>query len=197
MPRGLRPSIARISTNSPRRTTATPARSRSRQPAPGPWPPPSNSPGANGPSSIPGATRDLIASLAEGVSRYAATVARLVPGADVIVQLDEPALPAVLQGLLPTASGYGAIRAVDPQVVAQGLRTVVAAHAGPVVIHCCHPAAPIPLLRGSGASALALDVTEASAARWESLAATVESGVTLYAGCLPTTAARPSKRVAA
>ncbi|MBK6887738.1 MAG: methionine synthase [Tetrasphaera sp.] len=134
----------------------------------------------------PGATRDLIASLAEGVSRYAATVARLVPGADVIVQLDEPALPAVLQGLLPTASGYGAIRAVDPQVVAQGLRTVVAAHAGPVVIHCCHPAAPIPLLRGSGASALALDVTEASAARWESLAATVESGVTLYAGCLPT-----------
>ena len=33
-----------------------------------------------------------------------------------VLQLDEPGLPAVLAGRLPTASGYGVLRAVDPQV---------------------------------------------------------------------------------
>lgn len=137
--------------------------------------------------SDPGATRDLIASLTEGIVRHAADVTRLIPGAEVIVQLDEPSLPAVLQGLLPSASGYGRLRAVDPQVVATGLRSLTTAQPGPVVIHSCHPDAPIPLLRGTGATALALDVTAAGPARWESLAATLESGVGLYAGVLPST----------
>jgi len=62
--------------------------------------------------SDPGATRDLLASLSEGISRYAADARRLIPGADLVIQLDEPSLPAVLQGLLPNASGYGRVRAV-------------------------------------------------------------------------------------
>lgn len=136
--------------------------------------------------SDPGATRDLLASLSEGISRYAADARRLIPGADLVIQLDEPSLPAVLQGLLPNASGYGRVRAVDPQVVGTGLRALVEAQSAPVVIHCCHPSAPIPLLRNTAAAALALDVTDATPARWESLAATIESGIGLYAGALPT-----------
>jgi hypothetical protein len=54
------------------------------------------------------------------------------------------------------------------------------------VVHCCHPAAPLPLLRGTGADALAVDLTTASPARWESVAATLDSGTTVYAGVLPT-----------
>ncbi|MBR7744573.1 methionine synthase [Phycicoccus sp. BSK3Z-2] len=133
-----------------------------------------------------GATADLRASLAEGVLAYVADVRRLVPGAEVTVQVDEPSLPAVLEGSLPTASGYGRVRAVDPQVVASGLRDLLAALDGPTVLHSCHPRAPLPLLRGVGASALALDLVDASPTRWESVAATLDAGIGVVAGVLAT-----------
>lgn len=133
-----------------------------------------------------GASADLVASLAEGAAAFVADVRRLVPGAEVVLQVDEPSLPAVLEGSLPTSSGYDRVRAVDPQVVAEGLRAVLAAHDGPTVLHCCHPRAPIPLLRGTGAGALAVDLTDASPARWESVAATLEAGTGLHAGVLAT-----------
>lgn len=135
--------------------------------------------------SDPGATRDLIASLTEGIAAYSVDVRRLVPGAEPIVQLDEPSLPAVLAGVVPTASGYGRLRAVDAQVVAAGLRSLIEGQYGSVVIHCCHRDAPIPLLRSVGASALALDLTAVGPARWESVAASLEAGLGLYAGVLP------------
>ena len=43
----------------------------------------------------PGAVADLTASLAEGAAAFAADVAKRVPGARLVVQFDEPALPAV------------------------------------------------------------------------------------------------------
>jgi methionine synthase II (cobalamin-independent) len=133
-----------------------------------------------------GAVVDLVASLAEGVAAHVAAVRRLVPGADVILQLDEPSLPAVLEGSLPTASGYGRVRVVEAQVVAAGLRDVLAAHDGPTVVHSCHPRTPLPLLRSTGAGALAIDLTSASPARWESVAATLESGTGIRAGVFAT-----------
>ncbi|HYN30027.1 MAG TPA: methionine synthase [Dermatophilaceae bacterium] len=133
-----------------------------------------------------GAARYLVESLAEGVRSHLGEVTRLVPGSRPVLQVDEPSLPAVLSGELPTASDYGRLPAVDPQVAAHGLQAVLAAAGDlPTVIHCCHPRAPLPLLRGVGPGAVALDLTGASAARWESVAATVEAGVALYAGCLP------------
>jgi hypothetical protein len=42
------------------------------------------------------------------------------------------------------------------------------------------------LLRATGVGAVALDVTALTPARWESIAATVEDVVAVYAGCLPT-----------
>ncbi|HSF97846.1 MAG TPA: methionine synthase [Ornithinibacter sp.] len=133
-----------------------------------------------------GAVGELTASLADGIQGYVADVRRLVPGADVVLQVDEPSLPAVLEGSLPTSSGYGRVRAIDPHDVMRGLEGVLAAHTGDTVVHCCHPAAPLPLLRATGAGALAIDVTAATPARWESIAATLEAGTGLYAGCLPT-----------
>ena len=55
----------------------------------------------------PGARRDLAQSLAEGLAAHVAAVAARVPGATVLLQLDEPSVPAVLQGGLPTVSGFG------------------------------------------------------------------------------------------
>jgi hypothetical protein len=136
----------------------------------------------------PGAVRDLVGSLAEGLAAHLAVVRALVPGARLVVQLDEPSLPAVLAGRLPTASGYGHLRPVDPQVASAGLRDVLAAAGeAPTVLHCCDPAAPLPLLRTTGVHAVSLDVTGLRPAQWESVAATVEAGVQLWAGCLPTT----------
>jgi methionine synthase II (cobalamin-independent) len=141
-----------------------------------------------------GATRDLVASLAEGVRTHLAEVQRLLPAARLVLQLDEPGLPAVLAGRLPTASGYGHLRPVDPQAAADGLRDVLsAAGERATLVHCCHPDVPLPLLRQSGAGGVALDTTALTPARWESVAATVESGTTLYAGCLPTDGTRTTR----
>lgn len=133
-----------------------------------------------------GAVRDLRSSLAEGVLGHLAEVERLLPGVDLDLQLDEPSLPAVLAGRLPTASGYGRVPPIDSQLVRDGLREVVdAVGERGVIVHCCDPAAPLPLLRETGA-AVAIDTTRLSPMQWESVAATVESGVALVAGCMAT-----------
>ncbi|HEY9522040.1 MAG TPA: methionine synthase, partial [Thermopolyspora sp.] len=60
----------------------------------------------------PGAVRDLTESLAEGLAAQVALVRRRVPGAtEIVVQLDEPGLPGVLSGTVPTASGFGRLAA--------------------------------------------------------------------------------------
>ena len=134
-----------------------------------------------------GATRDLIGSLAEGLRVHLGELARLVPKATLVVQIDEPGLPSVLSGELPTASGFGRIRAVEPMVAAEGLRDVVAA-AGDrhTVVHCCASDVPLVVLRDTGVKAVSLDTSLLSPKGWESVAATVESGVELWAGVVPT-----------
>jgi methionine synthase II (cobalamin-independent) len=134
-----------------------------------------------------GATRDLIASLGEGLRVHLGELGRLVPKANLVVQIDEPGLPSVLSGQLPTASGFGRIRAIDPTVATEGLRDVVAA-AGDrhTVVHCCAADVPLALLRNTGVKAVSLDTRLLGAKGWESVAATVESGVDLWAGVVPT-----------
>ncbi|WP_347353391.1 methionine synthase [Intrasporangium sp.] len=137
-----------------------------------------------------GAARDLVESLAEGVRGHVAAVRGLVPGAEVVLQVDEPSLPAVLDGRLPTASGFGRLPAVDPQVALAGLRTVLAAHEGPTVVHCCAARPPLPLLRSAGPTALSLDCTLLGPRGWEGVAVAAESGIRLHAGIVPTDGAR-------
>ena len=52
----------------------------------------------------PGAVADLTSSLAEGLAAHVAAVRGRLPDATILLQLDEPALPAVLAGSVPTAS---------------------------------------------------------------------------------------------
>ncbi|MEZ0494360.1 methionine synthase [Kineococcus sp. TBRC 1896] len=136
----------------------------------------------------PGARRDVVASLAEGLSRHVADVRRLVPGAQVVAHVEEPSLAAVLAGRLPTQSGYGTLRAVDRAEVRDGLRDVLtavrSAGADPVV-RLDPREAPWSLVREAGAAGVALPVRDLGPAGWESVAACVEDGLRLWAGALP------------
>jgi Cobalamin-independent synthase, Catalytic domain len=130
-----------------------------------------------------GACRDLAASLTEGLRLHLAEVRRRVPGARVVLQLDEPSLTAVLRGQVRTASGYRTHRAVDRQVVEGTLRDVIGAHGGgPVVVHSCAPDVPFALLRRAGAAAVSFDFTLLTERDDETIGEAVEGGTRLFAG---------------
>jgi hypothetical protein len=106
----------------------------------------------------PGAVREFTASLQEGLRTHVAEVAART-GAQVLVQLDEPTLPAVLAGVLPTASGYGTVRSVGRNEAQDALRDFVSALGVPVVLHCCADRPPVRLLAGTGAAGVGIDAT--------------------------------------
>jgi methionine synthase II (cobalamin-independent) len=137
-----------------------------------------------------GACRDLVESLAEGVRLHVAAVRALVPGAQIVLQVDEPSLPTVLAGRLPTSSGWGRLPSLDPQVAAAGLMTVLGAHEGDTVLHCCDAEPPVPLLRAAGPTALSLDTSLLRPRAWEGVAVAVEDGIRLHAGLVPTDGSR-------
>ncbi|MEU1802220.1 methionine synthase [Streptomyces sp. NPDC019937] len=135
--------------------------------------------------SDPGACRDLTASLAEGVRAHLAEVRRRLPGAEVVLQLDEPSLTAVLTGTVRTASGYRTHAAVDRGVVEGGLRDLVAAAEAPVVVHSCAPGVPFGLLRRSGASGISFDFSLLTEREEEAIGEAVEGGTALFVGAVP------------
>ncbi len=144
----------------------------------------------------PGAVKDLTGSLAEGLARHVAEVGRRVPGAAVLLQLDEPSLPAVLAGRIPTESGFGTLRVVESSTARDALASVVAAAGVPVVVHCCAPAVPVSLIRSTGALGVALDLSLGPAL--DPLGEALDAGFGLFAGAFPAVGPPPpAERVAA
>ncbi|HEX5565861.1 MAG TPA: methionine synthase [Streptomyces sp.] len=135
-----------------------------------------------------GACRYLAGSLAEGLRDHLAQVRRRVPGATVVLQLDEPSLTAVLTGRVSTASGYRTHAAVDRAVVEETLREVVrAAGDSPVVVHSCAPGVPFALLRRAGADGISFDLSLLTEREDEAIGEAVEGGTALFAGVVPGT----------
>ncbi|MEU1744934.1 methionine synthase [Micromonospora arida] len=132
----------------------------------------------------PGAVRDLTGSLAEGLRAHVAAVARRLPQASVLLQLDEPSLPTVLAGRVPTESGLGAYRAVESVDAAALLRVVVEAVGVPTLVHCCAPDVPLELIRSAGAVAVALDLDLVT--KLDPLGEAIDAGLGLLAGAAPT-----------
>lgn len=143
----------------------------------------------------PGAVRDLAESLTEGVREHVAGVRRRVPGASVVVQFDEPTLPAVLAGALPTASGYGTVRAIDAATAERVLGEVLSAvPADARAVHCCASGVPVDLLRSAGADAVAVDASLLRTEGYDALGSAVEAGVALWLGVVPATDATVDHR---
>lgn len=135
-----------------------------------------------------GARRDLAASLAAGVGSYLSRVASAVPGARLVVQLDEPEIAAVLAGTIPTSSGYRTLRAVGGQEVTESWQVVIdalrAAGAAEIVVSVPEIEAPIERIMAAGADGVAIPLKALTSRQWEQLAAAVEAGKRIWAGAL-------------
>lgn len=135
-----------------------------------------------------GARRDLADALAEGLAAHVADVRRRIPGADLVVQVDEPALPAVLAGAVPTASGFHRHRSVDAPAAAPALEAVlgaVAAAGAVPVVHCCAADVPVDLLVGAGARGVSVDLDVLAPAGYDPVAALLEAGAPVHLGVVP------------
>ncbi|MDQ0866022.1 hypothetical protein [Arthrobacter globiformis] len=135
-----------------------------------------------------GARRDIAASLAAGVGAHLAKVSAAVPGARLVVQLDEPDIASVLAGSIPTSSGYRTLRSVAGQEVTELWRVVIDAlrEAGAVEVAVAVPEieAPFERILSAGADAIAVPLRALTTRQWEQLAEAVEAGKRLWAGAL-------------
>ncbi|NBF00105.1 methionine synthase [Nonomuraea sp. KC401] len=128
-----------------------------------------------------GAVRDLTASLAQGVADHCAEVRRRLPGVtEIVLQLDEPGLPGVLAGTVPTASGFGRLAAVEGWRVEESLRLFDAP-----VVHCCAPSVPFALLRSAGVRGVSVDASLVRRRDDDALGELFEAGMVLFMGVVP------------
>src|SRR6185437_3385029 len=136
--------------------------------------------------SDPGALADLASSLAEGLAQHVRGVRERIPGATIVIQVDEPSLPAVLAGHVPTASALNMVPALDATAARTALGPVLEATTATTVVHCCAPDYPFLIARDSGADALSFDLAAVGRANLDALAEVAEAGLGLLAGALPT-----------
>ncbi len=127
------------------------------------------------------ARRDLAQSLAVGVGELREEIERRLPAVTVALQVDEPALPAVLEGGIRTESGYARYAAIEKEEVVGALSGLQGD-----VLHCCAPGLDPSVAvgeHGAGFRALSLDaalLTRADLDRWGPL---LEAGKELWLGC--------------
>lgn len=131
-----------------------------------------------------GAVTDLAESLGEGLRLHLADLSRRLPGTTLLLQLDEPALPGVLAAQIPTASGFGRLRAPDAETAATRLRAVLSVSEH-TVVHCCAARPPIELLLRAGAGAVSLDAALLTPRDDDAIGSAVEAGAGVLLGLVP------------
>lgn len=140
-----------------------------------------------------GAVRDLAGSLAEGMAVHRAEVARRLD-APVVVQLDEPLLPAALAGRLTGVTSLTPVHPVDEPVAIQLFDDCIERIGGEVALHSCAVNLPWKLFQRSTVHAVSVDSSTLTAEDLDGIGEFVESGRTVLLGVVPGTppAARPS-----
>jgi methionine synthase II (cobalamin-independent) len=133
-----------------------------------------------------GAVRDLTTSLAEGVAAHRAEVARRLES-PVVVQFDEPSLPAALAGRLTGVTALSPVHAVYENAAVDLIDECVAA-VGPAAVHCCAPDVPWKVLADSMIDAALVDVSALDPNSLDGIGEFIDSGRTLMLGIVPNTA---------
>jgi methionine synthase II (cobalamin-independent) len=140
-----------------------------------------------------GALRDLAASLAEGLAQHRADVARRLD-TTVVVQLDEPSLPAALAGRLTGVTSFSPVHPVDEAVAVSLLDGFAARLGAETAVHSCAPDLPWKGLLRSAVHAVSVDMSMLTPADLDGIGEFVDSGRTVLLGVVPATALerRPS-----
>jgi hypothetical protein len=137
----------------------------------------------------PGAVRDIAASLAEGLAHHLADIRRRLPATRLVVQVDEPLLPAVVAGELSTASGWGRLRSYERAVVEDGLRQVLTTAGDDAGVWLGSARLDGELLRQAGAGFIGLDGAVLDTVDEDEIGEAIDAGVGLLVACVPLDAA--------
>ena len=135
----------------------------------------------------PGAVHEVAAASANAASELIGRMRRAFPHADVVLQMNEPDVPAVMAGRVRTSSGRLTYRSLEPPAVQAHLRTVLDAvtAAGAIGgVRCAKPRSPIQLFIDAGARFVGLDLGQALPED-DALPQAWEQGVGLLLGCVP------------
>jgi methionine synthase II (cobalamin-independent) len=140
-----------------------------------------------------GAVRDIAASLAEGVATHRAEVSRRLD-TPVVVQFDEPSLPAALGGRLAGVTALSPVAPIDEALAISMLDTCAAAAGAEVLLHSCAAELPWTVLQRSNITAVSVDAGLLAASDLDAMAEFVESGRDVVLGVVSagTPARRPS-----
>jgi methionine synthase II (cobalamin-independent) len=136
-----------------------------------------------------GARRDLAQALAEGAHRHLEEVRRRLAPDHLVLQIDEPGLPAVLAGSIPTASGFSRHRSVDAPETARAIGWVVDAAnelGAETVLHCCAGGIPWNVLTATALDAVSCDLAQLGTDDLEEIGAWVDSDRQMWPGVVPT-----------
>lgn len=144
-----------------------------------------------------GALQDVVHAHREAVLLHLRDVQHRLPGASVILQVDEPSMEAALAGTLRTQSGWSRLRPLEePQVRAwhRELAGAISSLSGIPWMHSCSPNWPLELAHAAGYRGISGDMALLRDRDEDALAAAIEAGVTLVAGVIPTMDAQLQSR---
>ncbi len=136
-----------------------------------------------------GARRELAQALAEAVRLHCDDIRRRVDPTELVVQIDEPALPSILAGAIPTASGFHRHRSIGAAEAAQALSWVAEAvkeAGGSPVVHCCAADLPFDVLRSTPVVAVSFNVSLLEQSRYDDLGRWLDDGREAWLGVVPT-----------
>lgn len=141
----------------------------------------------------PGAFHDIAASLAEGVAAHRASVSRRLD-APVVVQFDEPLLPAAIAGHLSGVTTLSPVAAIEESAAVTVLDVCATAAGAAVAVHSCASAIPWKVLQRSSIDAISVDAGILQAGDLDAIGEFVESGRVVMLGAVPSSA--PTRRPA-
>jgi methionine synthase II (cobalamin-independent) len=140
-----------------------------------------------------GAVRDLAESLAEGMAGHRAQLRKRLD-TPVVVQFDEPSLPAAVEGRLTGVTSLTPVHPIDESIAIGLLDGCAALVGGEVALHSCAAGLPWKALQRSAVDAVSVDVATLTAADLDGIGDFIDSGRTVLLGVIPASAptVRPS-----